>query len=194
MKTCRLCNESKEDDLMVKAANLCRECRRISRRTGRPRYTFPKGIVSTPTPFKKGNKPWTTGIEMPQEIKDKIRVAKIGVKQSKEHIEKCRLSRVRSGARKSYRYNEWALQVKQRDGFICQHCGIDEINNLQAHHVVPWEDSIELRFEVSNGLTLCRSCHTKEDRRIKPLIPWNKGKKLSEEHKIKLRKPKKRKA
>ena len=60
------------------------------------------------------------------------------------------------------------------------------MSKLQAHHIVPWEDNVELRFEISNGLTLCRVCHTKEDRRIKPIVAWNKGKKLSDDHKRKL--------
>jgi hypothetical protein len=33
---------------------------------------------------------------------------------------------------------------------------------------------------------LCRVCHTKEDRRIKPIPIWSKGKKFTDEHKKKL--------
>lgn len=31
--------------------------------------------------------------------------------------------------------------------------------DLQAHHVEPWAASPALRYEVANGLTLCRPCH-----------------------------------
>lgn len=103
-------------------------------------------------------------------------------------IKKNALSRVKSTKRKGYLYNEWARKVKERDKYICQHCGLAEKDNLQSHHIVPWEDDKSLRFEISNGMTLCRSCHTKEDRRIKPIKAWNKGKKLSIEHRAALSK------
>lgn len=96
------------------------------------------------------------------------------------------LKRVKSEKRKSYKYKEWARLVKEKDNYECKHCGLKEIGSLQSHHIIPWEDSIKLRFEISNGLTLCRVCHTKEDRRIKPAVAWNKGRKLSEKHKKKL--------
>ena len=43
-------------------------------------------------------------------------------------------------------------------------------------------------------MTLCRSCHAIEDRRIKPPVAWNKGKKLTEEHKMNMSLAKKGKA
>ncbi len=78
---------------------------------------------------------------------------------------------ISDGLSRSGRHNkEWALNVKERDKYICQHCGIDDKSKMQAHHIVPWNDSIELRFDINNGLTLCRICHKKEDRRIHPEI------------------------
>lgn len=32
---------------------------------------------------------------------------------------------------------------------------------LEAHHIVRWADSPKLRFEPSNGITLCQECHSK---------------------------------
>ena len=93
--------------------------------------------------------------------------------------------------RKGYKYNAWSASVKERDGYKCQHCGIEDRIKLQSHHIIPWEDDIELRFEISNGLTLCRVCHTKEDRRIKPIKVWSVGVKFTEEHKKKLSEAKK---
>ena len=56
---------------------------------------------------------------------------------------------------------KWAKKVKERDGYKCQKCGSTE--NLQAHHIVPWlqDDAGRLRYDLNNGVTLCRTCHLK---------------------------------
>ncbi|MFA8336337.1 HNH endonuclease [Burkholderia cenocepacia] len=41
----------------------------------------------------------------------------------------------------------------------CTHCGDDKGGNLEAHHRKEWAEYPELRFDVSNGITLCRACH-----------------------------------
>lgn len=59
--------------------------------------------------------------------------------------------------RNSQRYKEWRSSVFVRDGFRCAKCGTKK--DLQAHHKRTWKKNKELRYEVSNGITLCRSCH-----------------------------------
>jgi len=39
----------------------------------------------------------------------------------------------------------------------CQLCGIDK--ELEVHHIRPWHLAPDLRYESSNLITLCRSCH-----------------------------------
>jgi len=39
----------------------------------------------------------------------------------------------------------------------CGHCGAKP--RLHADHIKPWKDYPELRFDVSNGRTLCEDCH-----------------------------------
>jgi hypothetical protein len=34
---------------------------------------------------------------------------------------------------------------------------------LQAHHIESFKGHPELRYELTNGLTLCLSCHSKTD-------------------------------
>lgn len=86
-------------------------------------------------------------------------------------------NRFRTGVgRNSARYYEWSRLVKQRDG-ECKNCGVKE--KLHAHHIIPWKINKEKRFDVNNGLTLCRSCHKKVDG-CKP-AGWNKGLKRREE-------------
>ena len=60
----------------------------------------------------------------------------------------------------SAEYRVWRGKVMMRDGFRCKVCG--EKEDLQAHHIVSWKDTEgedPLRFDVNNGITLCRSCH-----------------------------------
>jgi hypothetical protein len=56
-------------------------------------------------------------------------------------------------------YIQWRKSVFERDGFKCRDCG--ETKHLQAHHIKPWTGYPELRFDIDNGLTLCRDCHAK---------------------------------
>jgi hypothetical protein len=69
--------------------------------------------------------------------------------------------------RRNAEYKTWRIDVFERDGFKCQRC--DYLNgrgkkrrDLNAHHIVRWIDSIALRYEVTNGITMCVPCHRKE--------------------------------
>ncbi len=54
---------------------------------------------------------------------------------------------------------QWSWVVKDRDGWKCQICGVDG-PHIIAHHK---DTSDGMRLIVSNGQTLCRSCHRKLD-------------------------------
>jgi hypothetical protein len=54
---------------------------------------------------------------------------------------------------------EWSAAVKLRDG-CCVQCG--RLEDLHAHHIKPKASYPELRFDVSNGKTLCYRCHKLE--------------------------------
>lgn len=63
-------------------------------------------------------------------------------------------------------YKEWRLAVYRRDSFTCQMPGCSRKGfaaKIQAHHIKRWADAPELRFQVSNGVTLCKRCHTNID-------------------------------
>lgn len=65
----------------------------------------------------------------------------------------------RRDLRFTMQYKRWRYDVYQRDKFTCQECATARGGNLVAHHIKPFADFPELRFEVSNGLTLCETCH-----------------------------------
>jgi 5-methylcytosine-specific restriction endonuclease McrA len=75
-------------------------------------------------------------------------------------------------ARDDYRYKAWQDSVFTRDNFTCQDCSVtgQELigqgkttcaQGLHAHHLKEWEIHISLRYEITNGITLCSSCHRK---------------------------------
>lgn len=55
------------------------------------------------------------------------------------------------------KYKAWRLAVKRRDKFKCKKCGSRK--KLAAHHIKKWADHPLLRYDVNNGITLCRKCH-----------------------------------
>ena len=59
-----------------------------------------------------------------------------------------------------WKKQQWAQKVISRDK-KCMECGSTE--NLEAHHMIAKLVSPELALKVSNGLTLCHTCHLKTD-------------------------------
>lgn len=55
-------------------------------------------------------------------------------------------------------YKNWRTAVFRRDDYRCQICN-ERGGRLQADHIVPWCESVELRYSIENGRTLCVSCH-----------------------------------
>lgn len=57
-------------------------------------------------------------------------------------------------------YRLWREAVFQRDNYTCRDCNCKG-GDLHAHHVKTYAEHPELRYEVSNGETLCVECHRK---------------------------------
>lgn len=60
--------------------------------------------------------------------------------------------------RNSYKYRMWRKAIIERD-MRCTKCG--STKHLEAHHIKPFASYPDLRFDLGNGITLCRSCHRK---------------------------------
>jgi len=61
----------------------------------------------------------------------------------------------------SKEYKQWRLAIYKRDNFCCKMPGCKKrgMKCIQAHHIRRWANFPELRFELSNGITLCKYHH-----------------------------------
>lgn len=73
--------------------------------------------------------------------------------------------------RTSKEYKDWRVSVFKRDKYTCQECGAKSKRGatviIEAHHKKPFATHHHLRFELSNGITLCKECHNKKPKGIK---------------------------
>jgi len=65
----------------------------------------------------------------------------------------------RADRRGNREYKQWSYDVKMAGNFACQVCGDDKGGNLVSHHIEAHNSNVELRYNVSNGVCLCDTCH-----------------------------------
>lgn len=55
--------------------------------------------------------------------------------------------------------------IFERDNYTCQLCEkrshSGDCIKINAHHIKRFNEYVDLRFEMSNGITLCEKCHDK---------------------------------
>lgn len=56
-------------------------------------------------------------------------------------------------------YRKWRWTVFRRDNYTCQICGKKVSGHIEAHHIKSWKDYPDLRYDIDNGITLCKECH-----------------------------------
>lgn len=111
----------------------------------------PKGShVSIGSEFKKGMTPWNKG-----KVYHKIRGKKHWNWQGGK-------TEVNERIRKRVKYKTWRSKVFKRDDYTCVICKIRGCR-LEADHIKPFALYPDLRFDISNGRTLCIDCHRKTD-------------------------------
>ena len=54
-------------------------------------------------------------------------------------------------------YRVWRKAVIERDKGVCRRC--HATSNLHVHHIYRFNDKPHLRWDVGNGITLCKDCH-----------------------------------
>ena len=63
----------------------------------------------------------------------------------------------RTDRRTLLEYKVWSKQILIRDNYICNICG--QNGNVVAHHLNSYHWCIDSRFELYNGICLCKDCH-----------------------------------
>jgi hypothetical protein len=98
--------------------------------------------------FAKGIVPWSKGRKLP-------------TISGENHWDwKGGITPINVALRNTIEYEEWRTKVFERDLYTCQDCG--QIGDyLHANHIKSFSEYPDLRFEVSNGKTLCVPCHYK---------------------------------
>ena len=93
-----------------------------------------------------------------------------------------RLNLIIDGSQRKQGLQAKWLRVKraafERDGYKCQICGSQKY--LCGHHVKERAQYPELAYEISNIVTLCKSCHAKQHPGKENLILKRKGDKPDE--------------
>lgn len=136
-----------------------------------------------------------TGRKLSEDHKRKIGLGHRGLKRSPESIEKYKAGmtkRLSDGTWRNQwggykggvstrdihslfnpRYVQWRTSVFTRDNYKCRIENKDCNGQLQAHHILPWRDFVELRYETNNGITLCHAHHPRkraEEKRLAPMF------------------------
>jgi 5-methylcytosine-specific restriction endonuclease McrA len=56
-------------------------------------------------------------------------------------------------------YAEFRKAVRKRDGNKCRYPGCNSTKYLHVHHIKKWASHPSMRYDTTNGITLCKKCH-----------------------------------
>ena len=126
--------------------------------------------------LSKNSARYWKGKKMPDETRRKISLTKGGrfLKDKNGNWKEDR-NKLKKDPRKDLdtQYKYWMLEVKKRDSWKCRLLSSDCKGRLEAHHIFNWTDYPELRYVLTNGITLCRFHHPlgrEEEKRMIPIF------------------------
>ena len=140
--------------------------------------------------FKKGRKPWNKGMKGKAYLKHYPNGIKINKfpkgnqyakgNHPKHEFKKGQIpwnyidgrSKIRSPDRYGDDWSNIRMLIYRRDNFTCQHCLLRMSKykeGFHVHHKIPFLVSFD--NSLNNLITLCKSCHTKEEMRLMKIHP-----------------------
>lgn len=123
---------------------------------------------------KKGSISNFKGKKHSEESKKKMSLRRVGLKLSdttKKNMSIASTKRYDRVGRRKYKrylhvtdkkYLKWRSDVFRRDNWTCQTCNIRGVY-LEAHHIKSWAKYPEFRYDLENGVALCKECHKLTD-------------------------------
>ncbi len=121
--------------------------------------------------FKKGIVPWNKGLT--KETNETLKKISAFYKNNKEiqlrkrqtgkyHFNWKGENRKKRQERHDSAYQYWHKQCKKRDEHRCRINNKDCFGYCVVHHILPWRDYPELRYNINNGITLCQAHHPRK--------------------------------
>lgn len=80
----------------------------------------------------------------------------VRARQSKKNRENARENAIKNGYKDMH---AWKREVLIRDDYTCQECGLRNPLIVVVHHTIPINVDSSLKYDISNGRTLCPNCH-----------------------------------
>lgn len=122
---------------------------------GKPKSEETKRKISE---SKKGKPTWNKGLPAPWTSKRNKETNHLMRVENAYHWKGGTYGTERHRDMGRQEYKEWRTSVFERDLYTCTTCKLTGIY-LEAHHIKSWSKHPELRYDLDNGLTLCKPCH-----------------------------------
>jgi len=167
LKRCTKCHQWKQHEDYPKDSSrydgLNTKCHKCIRLENPRKPTIPEWAKDALRERNKKFK-WRKGIPLSKEHREHLR--EVAYEQKRFHGEnspqwKGGITPINRLLRGCSAYRQWRDAVFKRDEYTCQVCGDNRGGNLNAHHKKPWAEHKDLRYNVDNGITVCKSCHEK---------------------------------
>ena len=173
--TCSIQCRSRLDSLRKTGIKLPHHSKTMKEKYKNGYENWNKGLTKETDDRVMNNAESLKGIKRSKECIEINRLSHLGKKATKETREK--MSKSNSGKnhwnwqngktelihrlRGTDKYKKWRNKVYKRDNYTCQICGNNKSGNLEAHHIKLFSKYPKSRYDINNGITLCKSCHCK---------------------------------
>lgn len=87
------------------------------------------------------------------------------------HVRRSKFYFLENHNRSEPEYLEWKKAVYKKDNYTCCVCGCSGKGKVDAHHIFHYARFPEYRYELWNGVTLCKKCHRYNHSIIPKILP-----------------------